>query len=77
MMDQSRMTRVERGMSDSKSSEQFWIGVVEDSVALGWSYNTVPVTSFSRETAEALAERLNMNLLVRGPDYVFSCKQVQ
>ncbi len=56
---------------EPKSSEEFWVRVVEDSAALGWSYNTVPVTSFSRETAEALAERLDMTLLVRGPDYVF------
>ena len=69
------MGQRESQKTNSKSSEAFWIGVIEDSVALGWSYNTVPVTSFSRERADAVAERLNMTLLIRGTDYVFSCKQ--
>ena len=58
---------------DAESSEQFWIGIIEDSVALGWSFSAVPVAGISRDTAEAVAERLDLRLLVRGPDYVFSC----
>jgi hypothetical protein len=58
---------------EAEFSEQYWIGIVEESVALGWSHNTVPAISISKDTAEALAKQLNLRLLVRGPDYVFSC----
>ena len=58
---------------DEEFGEQYWIGIVEESVALGWSHNSVPVISISKDSAEVLAKRLNLRLLVRGPDYVFSC----
>jgi hypothetical protein len=58
-------------MNIKMESEEFWISVVEDSIASGSERNVVPVLGFSYDTATALAERLNVRLELASDKYVF------
>jgi hypothetical protein len=51
--------------------QDFWIGLVEESIELDWSEAFVPLESLPVEVAVALAERLNLEIDVDVSEYVF------
>jgi len=51
--------------------EAFWINQVERNISIGWEKSSIPTTSFTQETADVLAGRLNAQLDVLGDRYVF------
>ena len=53
-------------------SQDFWIGLVEESIELDWSEAYVPLASLPINVAMALAERLNMEIDIAASEYVFS-----
>ena len=55
-----------------EDSEEFWIDVVEGSVAEGETIICVPLTGLARETAVKLASRLDITVFIQGKDYLFS-----
>jgi hypothetical protein len=58
-------------MANNMEGEEFWIGLLEESVAAGGVKNEVPVLGFSFDTATALAEKLNVRLEIKSDSYVF------
>ena len=51
------------------------ITLIEQRAALSRQTTTVPINSFSPETARALADKLNMFVHVRSQSYVFTRKR--
>lgn len=58
-------------MIDIHENENFWIGLVEESIELDWSEAYVPRDRLPVNVAVALAERLNMELDIDVSEYVF------
>jgi hypothetical protein len=58
-------------MIDIHESEDFWIGLVEESIELDWREAYVPRDRLPVNVAVALAERLNMELDIDVSEYVF------
>lgn len=52
-------------------NEDFWIGLVEESIELDWREAFVPLESLHVEAAVALAERLNLEIDINVSEYVF------
>jgi hypothetical protein len=58
-------------MNEMYQGEDFWIGLVEESIGLDWSEAFVPRTSLPMDVAMALAERLGLAVDVDASEYVF------
>ncbi|MES2624715.1 MAG: hypothetical protein V4628_05525 [Pseudomonadota bacterium] len=58
-------------MIEMQDSEDFWIGLVEESIELDWREAYVPVDRLPISVAMALAERLNLEVEVDASEYVF------
>lgn len=58
-------------MTDMCDSQDFWIYLVEESIALDWREAYVPLDRLPVNVALALAERLNMEIQIDSTEYVF------
>ena len=58
-------------MNELQESEDFWIGLVEESIDLDWREAFVPIDCLSVDVALALAERLNLQLDIDVSEYIF------
>jgi hypothetical protein len=58
-----------------KNTEEFWSAIVESSVRKGYGKISMPVKGMSEAAAINLAIKLNVSLLVRGSDYLFSTSE--
>ncbi len=51
--------------------EEYWVQLVEHDLEQGWPTIKVPLTSFSRSVALALAKKLDADVKSEGRNYVF------
>ena len=58
-------------MNEMNQGEDFWIGLVEESIELDWSEAFVPKDGLPMDVAMALAERLDLAVHVAASEYIF------